>query len=77
MPDYFIGRSLTDVGVLGDPINLALDGSEAQLHAASWASLRSSWIPRDIGEDPCSPSQLLYPTDAALCRRPQPPFDAK
>ena len=34
VPDYFIGRSLTDVGVLGDPINLALDGSEADIHAA-------------------------------------------
>ena len=27
VPDYFIGRSLTDVGVLGDPVNLALDGT--------------------------------------------------
>ena len=52
VPDYFIGRSLTDVGVLGDPINLALDGSEAAIHAAmgraGWTraeelTIRSSW----------------------------------
>jgi hypothetical protein len=52
VPDYFIGRSLTDVGVLGDPINLALDGSEADIHAAmrlaGWTradelTIRSSW----------------------------------
>ncbi len=41
VPDYFIGRSLTDVGVLGDPINLALDGSEADIHAAMG---RAGWI---------------------------------
>jgi hypothetical protein len=52
VPDYFIGRSLTDVGMLGDPINLALDGSEADIHAAmrlaGWTradelTIRSSW----------------------------------
>ena len=52
VPDYFIGRTLTEVGVLGDPINLALDGSEADIHAtmtrAGWIradelTLRSSW----------------------------------
>ena len=52
VPDYFIGRSLTEVGVLGDPINLALDGSEADIHAAmnraAWVraeelTIRSSW----------------------------------
>lgn len=52
VPDYFIGRSLTQVGVLGDPINLALDGSESGIHAAmsraGWTraeelTIRSSW----------------------------------
>lgn len=52
VPDYFIGRSLTDVGVLGDPINLALDGREADIQAAmrlaGWTradelTIRSSW----------------------------------
>ena len=52
VPDYFIGRTLTDVGVLGDPVNLALDGSEADIHEAmtraGWTradelTIRSSW----------------------------------
>lgn len=52
VPDYFIGRTLTDVGVLGDPVNLALDGTEADIHAAlgraGWTradelTIRSSW----------------------------------
>src|SRR5829696_662066 len=52
VPDYFIGRAITEVGVLGDPINLALDGSEADIHAAmtraGWVraeelTIRSSW----------------------------------
>lgn len=33
-PDYFIGRTRTADGLLGDPINLALRGNEAQLHKA-------------------------------------------
>lgn len=52
VPDYFIGRSRTGDGLLGDPINLALDGSEADIHAAmqraGWTladeiTLRSAW----------------------------------
>ena len=52
VPDYFIGRSLTEVGMLGDPINLAIDGGEAGIHAAmtraGWVraeelTIRSSW----------------------------------
>jgi len=52
VPDYFIGRTRTSDGLLGDPINLAVRGSEAQLHAAmeraGWTradavTLRSSW----------------------------------
>lgn len=44
VPDYYIGRSLTEVGVLGDPINLALDGSEADIHAAM---TRAGWVRAD------------------------------
>ena len=44
VPDYFIGRSLTDIGVLGDPINLAVDGTEADIHAAM---LRAGWTRAD------------------------------
>ncbi|WP_424467661.1 LssY C-terminal domain-containing protein [Pseudoclavibacter helvolus] len=40
VPDYFIGRARTSDGLLGDPINLALLGHEAELHdamrAAGW-----------------------------------------
>jgi len=32
VPGYFIGRAHTSDGLLGDPINLALRGDEAQLH---------------------------------------------
>lgn len=34
VPDYFIGRTRTSDGLLGDPVNIGLLGSEAQLHAA-------------------------------------------
>src|SRR5688572_9548839 len=44
VPDYFIGRAITDVGVLGDPINLALDGSEADIHEAM---SRAGWTRAD------------------------------
>ena len=44
VPDYFIGRSLTEVGVLGDPVNLALDGREADIHAAM---TRAGWVRAD------------------------------
>jgi LssY C-terminus len=44
VPDYFIGRSLTDIGVLGDPINLAVDGNDSDIHAAM---LRAGWTRAD------------------------------
>ena len=44
VPDYFIGRSLTEVGVLGDPINLALDGTDTDIHAAM---TRAGWVRAD------------------------------
>jgi hypothetical protein len=34
VPGYFIGRARTSDGLLGDPVNLALLGHEAQVHAA-------------------------------------------
>lgn len=52
VPDYFIGRTKTPDGLLGDPVNLAFDGSEEDIHAAmanaGWTladpvTLRSSW----------------------------------
>lgn len=38
LPDYFIGRTRTREGILGDPVNLALLGEEAQIHAAMRAA---------------------------------------
>ncbi|WP_089773561.1 LssY C-terminal domain-containing protein [Ruania alba] len=40
VPNYFIGRSRTREGLLGDPVNLGVRGSEAQIHAAM---LRAGW----------------------------------
>lgn len=75
VPDYFIGRTRTSDGLLGDPINLALLGEEAQLHQAmreaGWAradevNLRSSWgiivstiTRRSYDEAPVSPLFLF------------------
>jgi hypothetical protein len=40
VPDYFIGRARTSDGLLGDPVNVALLGSEPQvhgvMHTAGW-----------------------------------------
>jgi hypothetical protein len=38
LPGYFIGRTRTSDGLLGDPVNLALVGDEAQIHAAMTAA---------------------------------------
>lgn len=38
VPNYFIGRTRTPDGLLGDPVNLALDGAEQDLHAAMGAA---------------------------------------
>lgn len=52
VPDYFIGRTQTSDGLLGDPINLALQGEAVDIHAAmrraGWhqaeeVTLASSW----------------------------------
>jgi hypothetical protein len=44
VPGYFIGRARTSDGLLGDPINLAVRGSEQQLDAAM---RRAGWTPAD------------------------------
>ncbi|MBM7473712.1 LssY C-terminal domain-containing protein [Subtercola frigoramans] len=75
VPDYFIGRARTNEGLLGDPVNLALFGSEAQLHtamlAAGWhraddvgfrSSLRivtSTLFRRSYSDAPVSPLYLF------------------
>lgn len=40
VPDYFIGRTRTSEGMLGDPVNLAADGTAVQIHAAM---TRAGW----------------------------------
>jgi hypothetical protein len=75
VPDYFIGRARTSDGLLGDPINLALLGSEAQLDEAmgkagwtradeiTFASSRrivtSTILRRSYDEAPVSPLLLF------------------
>ena len=75
VPNYFIGRARTSDGLLGDPINLALLGSQAQLESvmteAGWTradpvTLRSSWrivastlLRRSYDEAPVSPLLLF------------------
>ena len=44
VPGYFIGRARTSDGLLGDPINLALRGNQAQVHAAM---TRAAWTRAD------------------------------
>ncbi len=44
VPGYFIGRARTSDGLLGDPVNLALRGHEAQIHAAM---TRAGWTRAD------------------------------
>lgn len=75
VPDYFIGRARTSDGLLGDPVNLALRGSQEQieevLREADWTEadpvdLRSSWriitstvTRRSYREAPVSPLFLF------------------
>lgn len=44
VPDYFIGRTRTSDGLLGDPVNLALLGDEPRVHAAM---SRAGWTLAD------------------------------
>ncbi len=45
VPGYFIGRARTSDGLLGDPVNLALLGTEGQVHAAMRAA---DWTLADV-----------------------------
>lgn len=75
VPDYFIGRTRTSDGLLGDPVNLAFQGTgeqiEAAMRAAGWTpadpvTLASSWrivtstlTRRSYDEAPVSPLFLF------------------
>lgn len=73
LPDYFFGRTRTTEGVLSDPINLAFDGPERDLHvamrragwvlaeertlASAWSMVRSTLLKRSF---PAAPVSNLY-----------------
>jgi hypothetical protein len=75
VPNYFIGRARTSDGLLGDPINLALLGTQAQLLTAmadagwtradpvtarsSWRIVASTLLRRSYDEAPVSPLLLF------------------
>ncbi|GLI27074.1 hypothetical protein ARHIZOSPH14_13160 [Agromyces rhizosphaerae] len=75
VPDYFIGRTRTSDGLLGDPVNVAVLGSEDQLHAAlaaarwtradditlgsTWRIIASTLTRRSYDEAPVSPLFLF------------------
>ena len=75
VPDYFIGRARTSDGLLGDPVNLAFRGDEAQIRAAmaeakwtladdvtlgtSWRIVTSTLTRRSYDEAPVSPLFLF------------------
>jgi hypothetical protein len=75
VPGYFIGRARTSDGLLGDPVNLALLGHEAQVHQvmtrAGWSRaddlgaasavgmIRSTLTRRSYPEAPVSPLLLF------------------
>lgn len=44
IPGYFIGRTRTSDGLLGDPVNVALRGRESQVHTTL---ARSGWVRAD------------------------------
>ncbi len=44
VPGYFIGRTRTSDGLLGDPVNIALNGTAAQIHDVM---RRAGWIEAD------------------------------
>ncbi|MGI5951536.1 MAG: LssY C-terminal domain-containing protein [Brooklawnia sp.] len=80
VPDYYIGRSRTSDGLLGDPINLALKGNADQIHhamrAAGWTRadpinlgsairmISASLRARSYPEAPVSPLMVFGRTQA-------------
>ncbi|MGN0101424.1 MAG: LssY C-terminal domain-containing protein [Dietzia sp.] len=75
VPGYFIARTRTSDGLLGDPVNLAVDGTARQIHeamtACGWVladdvTVRSSWgivvssvLRRSYPSAPVSPLRLF------------------
>lgn len=65
VPDYFIGRTRTGDGLLGDPVNMALQGDEIDIHAAMTAA---GWD----RADPITPRSTWRTITAWLTRTPYP-----
>lgn len=65
VPDYFIGRTRTTDGLLGDPVNLALLGDEEDLHEAMTAA---GWV----RADPITPASSWRIVVASVLRRSYP-----
>ncbi len=65
VPGYFIGRTRTSVGLLGDPVNLAILGQEEQVHAAMAAA---GWM----RADEITVRSSVRITTATLSGRPYP-----
>jgi len=75
VPDYFFGRTRTGDGLLGDPVNLGVDGSAAQLDeamtgagwhhadeitaASTWRIITSTLTRRSYPTAPVSPLMLF------------------
>ena len=75
VPDYFFGRTRTADGLLGDPVNLGVDGSGAQLDhvmttagwhradeitaASTWRIIASTLTRRSYATAPVSPLMLF------------------
>jgi hypothetical protein len=76
VPDYFLGRARTSDGLFGDPVNVAFNGTENQVHAsmtaAGWTraddiTVASSWrlvtsvlTRSSYDEAPVSPLYLFH-----------------
>jgi hypothetical protein len=75
VPNYFIGRARTSDGLLGDPVNVALLGSEQQIHESmtcagwiraddlnlttGWRIVHATLLRRSYREAPVSPLLLF------------------
>jgi hypothetical protein len=59
LPDYYVGRSRTGDGLLGDPINIAVNGSAKDLRAAM---LAAGWVETDRA----TPHNILRLVKASL-----------
>lgn len=80
VPDYFIGRTRTSDGLLGDPVNIGLIGTQEQIHqamleagwtradevtlASSWKIIVSTITRKSYAEAPVSPLKIFGRTQS-------------